>query len=188
LGKVLETQANRAAYSFGLGPHVVAQKVISFFGHGDERVLQLELLPTSIPPQLEKRCHKLIRYALPCVFVMMGKLHVMMVLRTESADTQCQAFKNIVEIITLFPGLRAMLLHAKSLEGATSTEDISSLWNRANRPPDDEWTFWQRLAATGLADTTITRILEDSPVPLLTTCDAGELSVIERLLVEYECS
>jgi hypothetical protein len=67
LGKVLETQANRAAYSFGLGPHVVAQKIKSCFGNGEERVMQLELLLASIPPKLEKWCHKLMKYALPCV-------------------------------------------------------------------------------------------------------------------------
>jgi hypothetical protein len=71
LGKVLETQANRAAYSFGLGPHIVAQKIKSYFGNGEERVLQLESLCTSLPPKLEKRCHKLMKYALPCVSYMM---------------------------------------------------------------------------------------------------------------------
>jgi hypothetical protein len=115
------------------------------------------------------------------------KVRVMMVLRTESADTQSRAFKDIVDIVTLFPGLRALCLHAKYIEGATSTEDISSLWSRVNGLPD-EWAFWQMLAATCLADTTISGILEDNTVPLLTSCDAGGLSVIELLLVEHDCS
>jgi hypothetical protein len=68
LGKVLEAQANRAAYCFGLGPHVVAQKIKSYFGNSEERVLKLESLCTSSPPKLDKVCHKLMRYALPCVF------------------------------------------------------------------------------------------------------------------------
>jgi hypothetical protein len=71
LGKVLETKANRTAYSFGLGPHVVAQKIKSHFGSGEDRVLQLEFLHTSIPLKLEKWCCKLMRYALPCVFHIM---------------------------------------------------------------------------------------------------------------------
>jgi hypothetical protein len=116
------------------------------------------------------------------------KLHVIMVLRTESTDTQCWASKDIVEIVTLFPGLHALLLHAKYIEGATSTEDISLLWSRANGPPDDEWTFWQMLAATCLAHTTISAILEGSTIPQLTSCDAGGLSGIELLLVEHDCS
>jgi hypothetical protein len=112
----------------------------------------------------------------------------MMLLRTESPNTQCQAFKDIVDIVTLFPGLRAHLLHAKYMEGSTTTEAISVLWNRVHGPPDDKWTFWQMSAATSLADTTISTILEDSTIPLLATCDAGGLSVIERLLVEHDCS
>jgi hypothetical protein len=71
LGKVLERQANRAAYSFGLGPHVVAQKIKYYFVNGKERVLKLESLHTSIPPKLEKRCYKLMKYALLCVFYML---------------------------------------------------------------------------------------------------------------------
>jgi hypothetical protein len=116
------------------------------------------------------------------------EVHVMMGLRTESADTQCRAFKDIVEIVTLFPGLRALLLHAKYIEGAASTEDVSSLWSRANGPPDAEWTFWQMLSATCLADNTISTNMEASTVAQLTSCDAGGLSVLERLLVEYDCS
>jgi hypothetical protein len=33
--------------------------------------MQLELLLASIPPKLEKWCHKLMKYALPCVFYIM---------------------------------------------------------------------------------------------------------------------
>jgi hypothetical protein len=111
-----------------------------------------------------------------------------MVLRTESADTQCQAFKDLVEIVTLFPGLRALCLDAKYMEGSTTTEAISVLWNCAHGPPDDKWTFWQMLVAICLAGITISAILEDSTVPQLTSCDAGGLSVIERLVVEHDCS
>jgi hypothetical protein len=67
LGRVLETQANRAAYRLGLGPHVVAQKLKSYFGMDEERVQHLELLRSSIPRKVEKNCWRLIKYALPCV-------------------------------------------------------------------------------------------------------------------------
>ncbi|KAF7370248.1 High osmolarity signaling protein SHO1 [Mycena sanguinolenta] len=72
LGKALETQANRAAYAFGLGPQVVAQKIKACFGTGDETVQRLELLATSVPSKLEKKCLKLMKYALPTesVFVL----------------------------------------------------------------------------------------------------------------------
>jgi hypothetical protein len=112
----------------------------------------------------------------------------MMVLRTESADTQCRAFKDIVEIVTLLPGLRAHFLKVKYMEGSMTIEAISVLWNRDHGPPEDEWTFWQTLASKCLADTTVSTILEDSTVLLLTTCDTGGLSVIECLIVEHDCS
>lgn len=72
LGKVLEKQANRAAYTLGLGPHVVAQKIKSYFGKGEERVQRLELLRTEVPPELKKLCLKVMKYALPCVFHMLS--------------------------------------------------------------------------------------------------------------------
>ncbi|KAF7370232.1 hypothetical protein MSAN_00654000 [Mycena sanguinolenta] len=64
LGKALEMQANRAAYAFGLGPQVVAQKIKVYFGKGEETIQRLELLATTVPPKLEKRCLKLMKYAL----------------------------------------------------------------------------------------------------------------------------
>ncbi|KAJ7835209.1 hypothetical protein B0H14DRAFT_2590473 [Mycena olivaceomarginata] len=88
LDQAVEKQANRAEYSLGLGPHVVANKIKAYFGDGEERGQRLELLRTSVPPKLEKRCLKL--------------------MNTESGSTQRQAFKEIVDLITLFPGLRVI--------------------------------------------------------------------------------
>ncbi|KAJ7825519.1 hypothetical protein B0H13DRAFT_1918609 [Mycena leptocephala] len=65
-GKILETHANRAAYGLGLGPHVVAQKIRSHFGKGEERVQHLDLLRSSIPDKLEKICWRLMEFTLPC--------------------------------------------------------------------------------------------------------------------------
>jgi hypothetical protein len=67
-GKVLETQANRVAYKLGLGPHVIAGKIKLHFGEGEHRVQQLELLRITVPPKLEKRCLKLMKYSLPYVY------------------------------------------------------------------------------------------------------------------------
>jgi hypothetical protein len=67
LGKALERQANRVAYSLGLGPHVLARKLASYFGNGEERIQRLKLLRTSVPPKLEKQCLKLVKYTLPWV-------------------------------------------------------------------------------------------------------------------------
>ncbi|KAJ6523037.1 hypothetical protein B0H19DRAFT_1244303 [Mycena capillaripes] len=172
LGKAAEKQANRVAYKLGLGPHVVASKIKASFGNGEERVQQLELLRSLAPPKLEKRCSKVMKYTLP----------------TESGSTQRQAFKEIVELATLFPGLRFHFLHAKCLHGVTSMDDIAALWNRPTGSADDDWTFWQSFAANCIYDTDISAILEGSTVLDLFKCMEGTLSVIERLLVEHDSS
>ncbi|KAJ7673492.1 hypothetical protein B0H14DRAFT_2656902 [Mycena olivaceomarginata] len=143
-GKVLETQANHFAYKLGLGPHVIAGKIKYYFGNGEHRMQQLELIRTTIPPKLKKQCLKLMKYSLP----------------TESANTQCQAFKEVVDLVTLLPGLRVLFLQTKILYSATSLDTISALWDRFTDPPDKEWTFWQALAATCLADTVISAMTQ----------------------------
>ncbi|KAF8184016.1 hypothetical protein K438DRAFT_1974601 [Mycena galopus ATCC 62051] len=52
---VPETQANRAAHMLGLGPQVVAGKIKVYFGDGEERMGQLEILRTTMPTKLQKK-------------------------------------------------------------------------------------------------------------------------------------
>ncbi|KAF8159074.1 hypothetical protein K438DRAFT_1986001 [Mycena galopus ATCC 62051] len=170
IGKVLETQANRAAHTFGLGPGIVSGKIKSYFGNDEERVTQLELLQITIPPKLEKKCLKLMKYTLPA----------------EAANTQCQAFKEIVDLVTIFPGLRLLFLQTKPLASATSLDAILALWDSSTGAPDKDWTFWQTLAATSLADTTISTILDGSSVADFGKCHEEGLGVIEQLLIEHD--
>ncbi|KAF7337816.1 Cyclin N-terminal domain-containing protein [Mycena venus] len=172
LGSVLEKQANRAAYNLGVGPHAVAQKIQAYFGDCEQRVERLEDLRTSLPPKLEKQCLKLVKYTMP----------------TESANTQFQAFKDIVNHVTLFPGLRSLLLSAKYLENATSIDAVIALWERPAGSPDQEWRFWQTLAATCLTDAMISALVECSSISDLCNCREDELSVIERLSIVHESS
>ncbi|KAJ7829743.1 hypothetical protein B0H14DRAFT_3143818 [Mycena olivaceomarginata] len=177
-GKVLETHVNRVAFKLGLGPHVIAGKIKLHFGDGEHRMQQLELLQTTVPPKLKKQCLKLMKYSL----------------LTESANTQCQTFKEIVDLVTLLPGLSVLFLQTKVLDNITSLDTISALWDQSTGPPDKEWTFWQTLAATGLADTAILVITEKSLLPDLVACNNEGLSIIEQLLVEqwsvkiYKCT
>ncbi|KAJ7798812.1 hypothetical protein B0H14DRAFT_2617604 [Mycena olivaceomarginata] len=170
-GKVLETHANHVAFKLGLGPHVIAGKIKLHFGDGEHQMQQLELLRTTAPPKLEKRCLKLMKYSL----------------LTESASTQCQAFKEIVDLATLLPGLRVLFLYTNVLDNATSPDTISAFWDRSTSPSDKEWTFWQKLAATCLADTVISAMTEGNSLAGLVACDDDGLSTIERLLVEQDC-
>lgn len=66
-GKALETRANRMAHHLGLGPEVVARKITSFFGAGEERELRLTALRNEVPEKLERDCFRLMGYTLPCV-------------------------------------------------------------------------------------------------------------------------
>ncbi|KAF8159030.1 hypothetical protein K438DRAFT_1985964 [Mycena galopus ATCC 62051] len=171
IGNVLEPQANRAAHTFGLGPHVAAGKIQAHLGGGEERARQLELLRMTVPPKLEMKCLKLMKYTLT----------------TEAVNTQCQAFKEIVDLVTIFPGLPVLFLHTKPLANATTLDAISALWERSTGALDKEWTFWQTLAATCLTETSISAIVEESLVTDLGKCYNGGLSVIERLLIEHDC-
>ncbi|KAF7328488.1 hypothetical protein MVEN_02535700 [Mycena venus] len=166
LGKVVEKQANKAAYAFGLGPHVVAQKIKSYFGNGEERVQRLDLLRSTVPPQLEKKCFKLMKYTQPI----------------ESAETQCQAFKDVVHLVTLFPGLRVIFLCDKFLGGKTSADAISGLYNRDFVAVNAEWEFWRTLTTTCLSYSDIAVMVEGRRICELTVCDEG-LGLVERLLI-----
>lgn len=66
-GRALEAQANHIAYSLGLGPLAMTQKIKCYFGEGEQRALQLEQLRKAGAPKLGKQCSKLMGYSLPCV-------------------------------------------------------------------------------------------------------------------------
>lgn len=107
---------------------------------------------------------------------------------TESAKTQCAAFENIVDITTLFPGLRTLLLNYCCVGGATSMDNVSALWDRRGDPQSKQWSFWQTLAASSLSETSISSALENAHIGQLTRCEEDGLSMVEQLLIEHECS
>ncbi|KAF7368795.1 hypothetical protein MVEN_00204600 [Mycena venus] len=125
LGWIVEKQANCTAHSMGLGPYVVPQKIKLYFGSGQERAQRLEPLRNSIPPKLAKQCRNFVKFTLP----------------TESGDTQCQVFKDIVDLVTSFPGLRVLFFRAERLDNATSIDAISALWGRSTGFPGEECFF-----------------------------------------------
>jgi hypothetical protein len=69
-------------------------------------------------------------------------------------------------------------------------EVIAELWQRLHglSEEDEESSFWRTFAATCLSDTSISAILEESPIEKLAICETNRgLSVIERLLIAREC-
>ncbi len=107
-----------------------------------------------------------------------------MIPSVESANTQHQAFKDILDLVTLLPGLRKIFLRSNFFDKAPTLETILSLWDRSGGLPDKEWAFWQTLAATALTDSTSSGILEESLMSDWFNCGGEGLSVIERLLMD----
>ncbi|KAF7333007.1 High osmolarity signaling protein SHO1 [Mycena venus] len=171
LGSAAETTVNRAAHTFGLGPLAVAARISAYFGEGRGRELKLDELGKSSPRTLRKDCSRLMKYALP----------------SESAGTQMDAFKSIITLTTLYPGLRRLFLNCGYTQNITLSGDtISSLWVRDNCGL--EWHFWRHFAAACLADNDFSLLLENSRQ--WTTCvdDVYDgLSTVERLLVASDC-
>ncbi|KAJ7030161.1 hypothetical protein C8F04DRAFT_739166 [Mycena alexandri] len=161
LGHTLEKKANRLAHRMGKGPHVAAQKLEARFGEGEQRLRQLELLRTSTPPKVQDYCSKLLKYTFP----------------TEAPDTQ-------------FLGLRVVFLGFQCMGGATSVAGICELWDlpSGREAPTEEWSFWQGLAADCLSDTSISERIEVTPLLQLPRCQEGSFSIIEELLVVWNCS
>lgn len=116
------------------------------------------------------------------------------VLRSESPQTQFQAFKNIARLSTEYPGLRRVLIdcenvkHAGGGPSAPSAADISGLWCPYDHVRAPEWMFYLNLAATCLADENVAQIIEDNLPGRIFCVDSAEgLSVTERLLVVSDC-
>ncbi|KAJ7811601.1 hypothetical protein B0H14DRAFT_2859458, partial [Mycena olivaceomarginata] len=161
-GGYLETQANRAAHSWG---------------RGQERAAKLDELHVGNCTclEIEAECSKLAKYALP----------------RESAQTQIQAFKCIVATVTRYHGTRALFLKSKHLRRTGNTEAaISAAWARADDTQPWEWYFHRQLAATSLFGKYIPTIFGNiSPGCLgCIGAESNGLSVVERLLVSSEHS
>jgi len=101
---------------------------------------------------------------------------------------QCQIFKEIVDLITIFPGLRLVFLSTRLLDSAVSPDAISALWERPTGSPDEEWVFWKTLGATSLSHSYISAMIEESTILELSNCKVDGLSIIEQLLIECDCS
>lgn len=190
-GHALEKQANRVAHKIGLGSQAATQKLMVYFGDGEQRLSKLEGLRTCIPPKVRDYCANIAKYALPCAFPNSSVLFLNTYFhRTEAPTNRLRAFKNVVHLCTRFPGLRKIFLGSNSMRGATSVASIYELWDPppGRTPPDEEGSFWQGVAAACLSETTTSGLIEATPVAELAHCQEEALSVIERLLVEWDCS
>lgn len=116
----------------------------------------------------------------------MSKKHLSGSFSVESADTQCQAFKDVVHLVTLFPGLRVIFLRTKFLKGQTSVDAIPALYNRHFVAVDAEREFRRTFAASCLSHSDIAAMREEGSIRDLTPCGEG-LSLVE-LLIQHDSS
>ncbi|KAJ7138241.1 hypothetical protein C8R44DRAFT_976045 [Mycena epipterygia] len=170
LGRAVAKRANRFAHGVGLGPRATADKIQRFFGSGEQRCLRLRELRLQPAVKLEKYCGRIMQYALP----------------DEAMSTQMIAFKTIVALATRFPGVRSFFRSASYLRSrAPSEENILTMWDRPDEPPEPEWDFYRHFAAACLSDEDIAPMVEACPLHILSAPETGRggLSIIERLLV-----
>jgi hypothetical protein len=96
------------------------------------------------------------------------------------------AFKGIINLTTVYPGLRRMFLNCRYVQGITLSEDaLSSLWFRDLCGP--EWHFSRNFAAACIVDNDICPMLEANPQWTCVVNVAEGLSVVERLVVAADC-
>ncbi|KAJ7135684.1 caspase domain-containing protein [Mycena epipterygia] len=172
MGLFAQRHANKAAHAVGLGPQAMVDRIQAFFGDGLDREARLNELQSFRSQALEKKCLRLMKYALP----------------SESFSTQLQAWKGIVMLTTRYPGLRRIFLNCKHIRRVGPLRDsIIALWNRSGDRPDrnPHDLDFQSFAAACIADEDIARILEQSSCPLWCLDETNDqtISVIERLLV-----
>ncbi|KAF7345420.1 hypothetical protein MVEN_01560000 [Mycena venus] len=169
-GNYIGKQVNRAAHRWGQGPCAIAERIADYFGTGSEREAKLEALHGT--EWSEEECSKLIKYALP----------------RETAQTQIQAFRCIVTIVTRYHGTRALFLKSKHLRAGNTEAVISATWARSDDMQPCDWDFHCKLAAVCLSEKEISTILGNISAGQLGFIDieSGQLSVIEHLLIELD--
>ncbi|KAJ6610286.1 hypothetical protein B0H10DRAFT_2061045 [Mycena sp. CBHHK59/15] len=201
-GAMHETLGDRA-HQAGRGPHAVANIIISSFGEGSDRVRNLAAVQKELkirkekrhtpeeqdddeeeeepmeiskrinPSELRKQCSEFMRYTL----------------RKERADMQCQAFQRLVQLTTMFPGLRLMLLlseHIRSPKLAKFEDKISMLWDRSDSsllPAEEaEWNFWRSFAEMCLSKAPISLTIERCHITRVVHYQGTSSCVIDELL------
>ncbi|KAJ6549849.1 hypothetical protein B0H19DRAFT_1264749 [Mycena capillaripes] len=202
LGRAAHESWGDRAHQAGRGPHAVADNIISLFGEGRDRVGNLAAVQRELklpkekrhtteeqdekevettkridPSALQKQCSRFMKYTLS----------------EETVDMQCVAFQRLVQLTTMFPGLRLMLLlskHIQSSEPAKVEDKISRLWDRSQSSflSDDEaeWRFWRSFAEMCLSKAPITLTIEECQIPQVVQYELGTSKcVVGKLLLAH---
>jgi hypothetical protein len=173
-GRYVGKKFGRLAHEMGYGPDAASERVRKRFENKAERLSELaNLRRGEVDHSLRKNCLELMAYTLPA----------------ETPLTQLRAFKNIVTLVTRFPGLRHVFISCRHLRAAgTSKPHIVELWQGSNNVfgETSEWTFFLEFAVSCICDEDkLACVVESSELDILglIAADTGQYSVIEELLV-----
>ncbi|KAJ7809110.1 hypothetical protein B0H14DRAFT_3151703 [Mycena olivaceomarginata] len=173
VGRAVHEALGDRAHQAGRGPHAIADNIISSFGEGSDRVRNLAAVQRELkiqkerprtseeqderkeiskkidPSALRKQCSEFARYTLS----------------KERSDMQCEAFQRLVQLTTMFPGLRLMLLPERIQSSKLTGLEvkISTLWDRSDSsflPNEAEWRFWRSFAEMCLSEAPISLMIE----------------------------
>ncbi|KAJ7759534.1 ankyrin repeat-containing domain protein [Mycena metata] len=187
------------AHQAGKGPRAVATNIISLFGEEDDRVgnlaavqTKLKILKDTIEKEDEKEVEVKKKIDLLALETQCSRF-MKYTLNKQTMEMQCVAFQRLVELTTMFPGLRLMLLRSEPIRPSKPTrlkENISTLWDRSHAgwSPDDiaEWRFWRSFAEMCLSEAQISLRIERCHIPQVVQdhgkdgCLIGELSQVYR--------
>ncbi|KAF8525511.1 hypothetical protein BU17DRAFT_83721 [Hysterangium stoloniferum] len=174
----------KVAHKMGKGPGFPAQDIEQAFGVGTDRKLKRlcdlydleQNRPRQLSPgcpdwdwdidKLEHYCRSLSGYASP----------------VKTPKTQLEAFKDIVRVVTCYPGLRRVFCR----DSSPMVIEPEVLWRREDEEiMDNEWKLFRQLAASCIAekDLDVTKIVEEvRPDDLGGFFDHSE-GIVERLVM-----
>ncbi|KAJ7759531.1 ankyrin repeat-containing domain protein [Mycena metata] len=197
LGKAALKAWGDSAHQAGKGPRAVATNIISLFGEEDDRVgnlaalqTELKILKDTIEKEDEKEVEIKKRIDLLALQTQCSRF-MKYTLNKQTVEMQCVAFQRLVELTTMFPGLRLMLLRSEHIRPSKPTRlegNISALWDRSHAgwSPDDiaEWRFWRSFAEMCLSEAQISSRIERCHISRVVQdhgkdgCLIGELSQV----------
>ncbi|KAF7324189.1 hypothetical protein MKEN_00641800 [Mycena kentingensis (nom. inval.)] len=172
LGRLAASRVNRLGYKLGFGPLATLKRIQEEMGDGAAREAQTRVLLEKTPARrLQKRCHALMRYTL-C---------------SESATSQQDAFRCLVSLCTMYPGMRRVFLSSPMAQDRKSVQELVVDWSRGDKLEQTELhRFHAEFAAEALLENDLSRIVE-TPALLDLTAETSGLCAIEQLLIASAC-
>lgn len=162
--------AGKIAHKLGHGPQAVACRILQYLERENREVVLNKWYRSPKDAgsfkQLEKDCFTLLKYTLP----------------TEVPETQTNAFRALINLITGYPPIRLIFLRHEMFNCASDLHDSAmALWNRRTEVSEGNWEQFRELAAACLCGN-VANILDTAPIEELAKVSPERLNVIDQLL------